>query len=197
MSDGLSLNADQILETERKVIAEKSQAKISNHFVIAAVLLLTFMAYFSTLGYEFVYDDQGQIVENSFIKSWSFAPQYFTKHVWSHIHTDQAGDSYRPVFLLWLLINRTLFGLSPFLWHFAVIAVHLLVTLLVYILARRLVKDELTAIMAALIFGLHPVHIEAVAWISGVTEPLLALFLISAFLFYMDWREGARKPTGQ
>ena len=184
MSDGLSLNA------------EKSQAKISNHFVIAAVLLLTFMAYFSTLGYEFVYDDQGQIVENSVIKSWSFAPQYFTKHVWSHVHPDQAGNYYRPVFLLWLLINRTLFGLSPFLWHFAVIAVHLLVTLLVYVLARRLLKDELTAIMAALIFGLHPVHIEAVAWISGVTEPLLALFLISAFLFYMDWREGRENAQG-
>ena len=112
------------------------------------------------------------------------------------MHPDQAGNYYRPVFLLWLLINRTLFGLSPFLWHFAVIAVHLLVTLLVYILARRLVKDELTAGMAALIFGLHPVHIEAVAWISGVTEPLLALFLISAFLFYMDWREGREGAPG-
>ncbi len=196
MSESLSLDAEQILEPERKVVAEKSQSKISNHFVIAAVLLLTFMAYFSTLGYEFVYDDQGQIVENSFIKSWSSAPQYFTKHVWSHVHPDQSGNYYRPVFLLWLLINRTLFGLSSFLWHFAVIAVHLLVTLLVYMLARRLVKDELTAGMAALIFGLHPVHIEAVAWISGVTEPLLALFLISAFLFYMDWREGRESAEG-
>ena len=112
------------------------------------------------------------------------------------MHPDQAGNYYRPVFLLWLLINRTLFGLSPFLWHFGVIAVHLLVTLLVYMLARRLLKDELTASMAALIFGLHPVHIEAVAWISGVTEPLLALFLISAFLFYMDWREGRAGASG-
>ncbi len=191
-----SLNAEQTLEPDRKVIAGESQVKISNHFIIAAVLLLTFMAFFSTLGYGFVYDDQGQIVQNGFIKSWSSAPQYFTKHVWSHVHPDQAGNYYRPVFLLWLLINRTLFGLSPFLWHFAVIAVHLLVTLLVYLLARRLLKDELTAGMAALIFGLHPVHIEAVAWISGVTEPLLALFLISAFLFYMDWREGRAGAPG-
>ncbi|MGA9770857.1 MAG: tetratricopeptide repeat protein [Blastocatellia bacterium] len=196
MTESQCLNAEQPLETDGNVIAEKSQMKISNHFFIAAVLLLTFMAYFSTLGYDFVYDDQGQIVQNGFIRSWSSAPQYFTKHVWSHVHPDQAGNYYRPVFLLWLLVNRTLFGLSPFLWHFAVIAVHLLVTLLVYLLARRLVKDELTANMAALIFGLHPVHIEGVAWISGVTEPLLALFLISAFLFYMDWRDGKEDASG-
>ena len=53
MSESLSLNAEQTLEPDRKVIAEESQVKISNHFVIAAVLLLTFMAFFSTLGYEF------------------------------------------------------------------------------------------------------------------------------------------------
>ena len=81
MSESLSLNAEQTLEPDRKVIAKESQAKISNHFVIAAVLLLTFMAFFSTLGYDFVYDDQGQIVQNGFIKSWSSAPQYFTKNV--------------------------------------------------------------------------------------------------------------------
>lgn len=195
MSESLSLNAEQALEPDRKVITEKSQVKISNHFVIGAVLLLTFMAYFSTLGYDYVYDDQGQIVQNSNIKTWSYAPKYFTQHVWSHIHPEQSGNYYRPIFMLWLLINRTLFGLSPFLWHFAVIAVHLLVTLLVYALARRLVDDELTAGMAALIFGLHPVHIEGVAWVSGVTEPLLALFLIPAFLFYMDWSESREKAA--
>jgi protein O-mannosyl-transferase len=153
------------------------------------------MAYFVTLGYQFVYDDQGQIVQNNFIRSWGSAPRYFTEHVWSHVHPNQAGNYYRPVFLLWLLINRTLFGLNPFLWHFAVVALHLLVTLLVYVLARRLVKDELTACIAALIFGLHPTHVEAVAWVSGVTEPLLALFLIPAFLFYLDWREGREEKT--
>ena len=196
MTESQSLNAEQTVEPDRKVVTEGSRVKISNHFVIGIILLLTFMAYFSTLGYDFVYDDNGQIVQNGFIKSWSYAPKYFTGHVWSHTHPEQVGNYYRPVFLLWLLINRVLFGLSPFLWHFAVIAVHLLVTLLVYRLAHRLLKDELTAGMAALIFGLHPVHIEAVAWISGVTEPLLALFLIPAFLFYLDWREGREGAPG-
>ena len=195
MTESLSLNTEQAIEPDRKVIAEAPRLKVSNHFVIAAVLIVTFMAYFGTLGYQFVYDDQGQIVQNSFIRSWSSAPRYFTEHVWSHVHPNQAGNYYRPVFLLWLLINRTLFGLNSFWWHFAIVAMHLLVTLLVYVLARRLVKDELTACMAALIFGLHPTHIEAVAWVSGVTEPLLALFLIPAFLFYLDWRESREEKT--
>ena len=47
-------------------------------------------------------------------------------------------------------------------------------------------------LLAALIFGLHPAHIEAVAWISGVTEPLLGIFLIASFLAYVQSRaEGA------
>jgi hypothetical protein len=195
MTDSLSLNPEQAIEPDRKVIAEAPRLKISNHFIVAAVLILTFMAYFGTLGYQFVYDDQGQIVQNNFIRSWSSAPRYFTEHVWSHVHPNQAGNYYRPVFLLWLLLNRTLFGLNPFLWHLVLVAVHLSVTLLVYVMARRLTKDEMTACIAALIFGLHPTHIEAVAWVSGVTEPLLALFLIPAFLFYLDWRESRESKT--
>jgi Tfp pilus assembly protein PilF len=44
--------------------------------------------------------------------------------------------------------------------------------------------------LAALIFGLHPAHLEAVAWISGVTEPLLGILLLAAFLSYVQARVG-------
>ena len=57
-------------------------------------------------------------------------------------------------------------------------------------------KDESGAtaieygLIAALIFGLHPALIESVAWISGVTDPLLAVCLVPAFLAFLNWREG-------
>jgi len=65
------------------------------------------------------------------------------------------------------------------------------VTYLVYLLARRLTRDSNTALIAALIFGVDPVHIESVAWISGVTDPLVALFLLPAFFCYLNVREQA------
>ena len=91
--------------------------------------------------------------------------------------------------MLWMFVNYMLFGLNATWWHLTTILVHLGATFMVYLLARRLLKDQWTALITALIFGLHPVHIEAVAWAAGVTEPLLALFLIPAFLFYLNWRE--------
>src|SRR5581483_8137450 len=45
-------------------------------------------------------------------------------------------------------------------------------------------------LIAALLFGLHPIHLETVAWISGVTDSLMALLLIPAFITYMHFREG-------
>ncbi|HVG20568.1 MAG TPA: tetratricopeptide repeat protein [Blastocatellia bacterium] len=166
---------------------------LSHRAVIVAALAVTFVAYVGTLGYEFVYDDQSQIVQNPNITSWKFAPLYFTQHVWSHLQVKMVGNYYRPVFLLWLLVNNTLFGLNAAWWHLATVVVHVAATFMVYLLARRLSKDAVAATVATLIFGLHPVHIEGVAWVSGVTEPLLALFLIPSFLFYMNWREARPK----
>ena len=62
-------------------------------------------------------------------------------------------------------------------------------TLLVYLLALKLTKDDYPSVAAALLFGLHPVHIENVAWVLGVNELVLAVFLISSFICYLVWRE--------
>jgi tetratricopeptide (TPR) repeat protein len=157
--------------------------------MLVIVLLLTFAAYAPTLRYQFVHDDQGQIVANPSVQSWRHLPEYFTKQVWAGYNPGLTGNYYRPVFLIWLRLNDMVFGLHPWAWHLTTILLHLLVTLLVYFLALRLVNEVFTAGIAALLFGLHPVHIEAVAWISGLTEPLLAVFFVLAFLCYLRTRE--------
>ena len=158
----------------------------------ALVVALTFVAYSGTLAFGFVFDDRSQVLENYTIQSWRYLPGYFTSHVWSYYDPGGPGNYYRPVFLLWLRLNHALFGLEPPGWHLTSVAAHVFVTLLVYWLALRVLRDQLTAAVTALIFGLHPGHIEAVAWVSGVTEPLLALLLIPSFLCYLNQRERAR-----
>jgi len=161
---------------------------------IVFVLALTFAVYAPTLRYQFVHDDRGQIVENPAVHSWHFVPTYFTTHVWAAVMPEGVGNFYRPVFLLWLRINDAVFGNHAWGWHFTTILVHVFSTLLVYLLAVRLGIRRDAALLAALIFGLHPAHIEAVAWISGVTEPLLGVLLLASFLAYVQWRlKGARK----
>jgi tetratricopeptide (TPR) repeat protein len=166
-----------------------AKRSVPQWLMLLAVVLLTFAAYAPTLRYQFVHDDQAQIVANPSIQSWRHLPQYFTQQVWAGYYPGMSGNYYRPAFLIWLRLNDMLFGLHPWGWHLTTVILHLLTTLLVYFLALRLARDPFTAAVAALLFGLHPVHIEAVTWISGLTEPLLAVFFILAFLCYLRARE--------
>ena len=155
---------------------------------MAIVLALTFAVYSQTLRYQFVLDDRGQIVENPAVHSWHAVPSYFTSHVWAAIYPEELGNYYRPLFLLWLRINDAIFGNQAGAWHLTTILTHLLTTFLVYLLVWRVGMGREVALLAALIFGLHPAHIEAVAWISGVTEPLLGILLIASLLCYLQSR---------
>jgi len=145
--------------------------------------------YAPSLRFAFVHDDRGQIVENAAVQSWRYLPQYFTDQVWAGIYPQTPGNYFRPVFLLWLRLNDMIFGRDPRGWHLTTILLHLATTLLVYFLARRLLVDEFSAMTSAAVFGLHPAHIESVVWVSGVTEPLLAVFFILAFLCHLKVRE--------
>src|SRR5215211_7496217 len=80
----------------------RQRLSISNRVAIILALALTSLAYAGTLGYQFVYDDRAQIVENSFVQSWANAPEFFTEHVWQRVYPNRPGNYYRPIFLIWL-----------------------------------------------------------------------------------------------
>jgi tetratricopeptide (TPR) repeat protein len=63
-----------------------------------------------------------------------------------------------------------------------------------YFLARRILSDSLSASLAAFLFGVHPVHVEAVAWVSGASESLAAAPFFGSILCWLRSRESAR-PT--
>jgi tetratricopeptide (TPR) repeat protein len=152
---------------------------------------LVFLIYAGAVGFDFVYDDTTQILQNPWLTSFSYLPRYFTSHVWAFANI--AGAYWRPLFLIWLLLHRILFGAHPAMWHLDSVLLHVAATGFVYLLARRLTRDRAAGLIAALIFGLHPALIESVAWISGVTDPLLAVCLVPAFLAFLNWRE-SRSP---
>src|SRR5216684_7840806 len=121
--------------------------------LLAVALLLTVVAYIGTLRFDFVFDDVPQIVENAQLRSWHSVPGFFSHHLWAEVAPNQTGNFYRPLFLFWLLLNFKLFGLHPVGWHTATIAMHALVTWLVFRLARRVLNDDVPASVAALLFG--------------------------------------------
>ena len=158
----------------------------------------TVLVYANSLSGAFVFDDTKQIVGNPTLKSWSSVLSAFTSDVWSfQRHTltaDVPPPYYRPLFTVYLTVNYKLFGLWEPGWHLVNLLVHTAVTVLVYYLLRRLSRDKVVALLGALLFGLHPAHVESVSWISGIPDPLAALFYVPSIIWYVRYRqEGDRK----
>jgi protein O-mannosyl-transferase len=158
-------------------------------FVVPVLLVAASAAvYLPTLKWDFVIDDERQIelMESRF--TWSQVPSYFTTDVWSYLD-QRAANYYRPIFVMWLMLTYQLAGLSHPLWHASAILTHALATLLLYFLARRLTGEQWAAGIAALMFAVDPVHLEGVAWVSGATEPLCAIFFFATLLCYLAARQ--------
>ena len=158
---------------------------------LGATLMVTAAVYVQAVFFEFVYDDLGQIVSNRQIKSWALVLGYFKSHVWAQ--SSNMAMYYRPVFMLWLTANYKLFGLHPAYWHLAVIGLHLLFCVLMCFLLWRLTKDMWVTATAVLLFGLHPAHVESVAWVSGATDPLMAVLVLGSLLCYLKHRDSGMK----
>jgi tetratricopeptide (TPR) repeat protein len=155
--------------------------------IIGAV---TFLAYVATLGFSFVYDDNGQIVNNPTITSWRYVPDYFTNHFWFGIAS--SSGYYRPFTLLWSRLNFVFFGFNPAGWHFTTVLAHVTVTLLVFRLALYLFRERPTAAITALIFGLHPLHVETASWICAASDSITASFMLGSFLMFLSFRDECR-----
>jgi hypothetical protein len=149
------------------------------------IAVVVFAVFANSLGGDFVYDDQRQILRNPLIQDPSLYSKALTSDVWAFKGdgTIAASNYYRPVFVGWMILNFLFFGTSPFGWHLLNVLLHLGVTLLAFGLARRFNLSRTAAFVVALIFGIHPIHTESVAWISGAPDPLFSLFLLAAIWF--------------
>jgi tetratricopeptide (TPR) repeat protein len=165
------------------------QSRTGDLYRLAAVLFITALTYLGTIRFGFVYDDFQQILSNPFLKSWRYVPQYFVSSVWKQLFPFDPGNYYRPLFLFWTRLNYSVFADRPMGWHATAIALHVLVTALVFFVVRKMTGRSTAAWLTALIFGLHPIHHEVVAWVSGTTESLFAAMFLAAFLAYLRARE--------
>jgi protein O-mannosyl-transferase len=107
---------------------------------------------------------------------------------------------YRPIVELSYYVDNWLWGMEPLTMHLEGILLHCANSVLVYLLARRILlrqenQTSLLPLCASLLFALHPVNVEAVAWIAGRTDPLLALSVLSACLFWLRWLDNPRWPN--
>jgi len=167
-----------------------SRFRITPDRAVLIGLLLTAAVYCQDFRYDFILDDVPLILLNSTISTWHNWKTLFLTHIFYFKESGIPSQAlhYRPLFTLWLMLNRQLFGLILPWWHLTSLLLHVIVSALVFELGVELLKDRWTAAVAALLFAFHPVHAESVAYVSVSTDLLATLFVLIALLSYMRFR---------
>ena len=165
-------------------------------FAVSIILLLTTIVYANTIHNDFTnWDDLSLVVENPAIRSLSIDNLI-------DIFTPKAGKTYQPVRVLSYAIDYYLWKLNPLGYHLGNITLHGFSAVILYLLLSSLLKqirsesslesNRIIALLASLLFAVHPVDVEAVTWISSRKYGLLAFFYFSSFYFYIKNSEKGR-----
>lgn len=161
----------------------------------ALLALVVFIVYAGALGNGFVYDDSPQIVENPFIQNPHYWWRIFTGSVWSFQGAGAHANFYRPLqfFSYWLIYR--LAGPNPAAFHLFHLLLYAATVWLVYQVGRKLFDNEPAAFVAALLWALHPLHVEAVAWISALPDAGFGFFYLLAFLLFLHAETSTHKQA--
>lgn len=157
-----------VLATKRKFI-----------FIIIAFSVLAYLPVFNA---GFVnWDDEDYVVNNKLIESFSNFNQILTEPV---------QGNYHPLTMLSLALNYSISGKTPLSYHIFNLLLHIINSILIFYFVLRLSKSGLwMAFIVALLFGIHPLHVESVAWVSERKDLLYAFFFISGMIVYLLYIE--------
>ena len=149
-------------------------------FALLAIFAITFIAFSSILNNDFTnWDDDVFFTENPFVRSLDF----------KHIFTNTIFFVYVPLTILSFAIEYHFFGCDSFICHLDNLFLHLAVTGLVFLFTSRLGLTIRVAAFSALLFGIHPMHVESVAWVSERKDVLYAFFYMLALCSYLQYLE--------
>ncbi len=152
-----------------------------------AALAITLIVYLRCVGNAFVFDDNEMIVINRSIGDPAMVWRSFVNDSWWFRNPNKLPQSayYRPLQDVWLWVNYQMFGLAPAGWHLMMIAVHLIAVWLVFRIAREITDSRWTPIIAATLFGVLPVHAQAVVWPTAIPLPMSAVFMLAGLLCFI------------
>jgi protein O-mannosyl-transferase len=148
---------------------------------LAAVVLI---CYANSLANGFVFDDHGHALQAKLLRDLANLPRILT-------------DSYRPLRDLSYAVDFALWGERAFGFHLTNILIHAANTVLVFLLLRRFTGETLSGALGALVFAVHPIQPDSVAYISGRRDILFAFFYLASFQSYLAYHRSKGFDEGQ
>lgn len=170
--------------------------------VAFAVCAAALVAYANTLTAGFVWDDVSSVLLHEHVQDPSQFTQLFRED--QHAFGRGQGNFYRPLVAASFMLDYAIAGpgpgvvdpatgmpdVSPFLFHLVNVLWHIAASLLLFALMTRLDAPRAVRAAVPLLYAVHPLHTEAVAYISGRADPMAAAFMFAALLCAL-WRGSA------
>jgi hypothetical protein len=172
--------------------------------VVVGIFAATFIAYANTFSNAFVWDDASSVLIHEDVKNARLAA-LFTKD--QHAYGRGEGNFYRPLVSLSFVVDYLLttwgqepalnsFGvpdISPFLFHLTNTFWHGLAGVFLFVLLARSGAPRVVQVCVPLLYVVHPLHTEAVTYISGRADPMAAAFGFAGLYFVVRSRTGSRR----
>lgn len=173
----------------RPQLVDSGQNKKNRIFIFIA-LFATLLVYSCSLQNGLIknWDDGGYIMDHKLIQKINVEN---VKEIFSVFYK----GNYHPLTTLTYALEYSIVGEKPFLYHLNNLIINLLNVFLVFVFVRKLTKKSEIAFITALLFGIHPMHVESVAWISERKDVLYTFFFLGSLLYYMKYREVKEKKT--
>jgi len=150
--------------------------KKKDFIYLLIIFLLTFAVYFNTLSNDFVWDDHYFVFREE-IKEISNIPSFFLNDV---------EGVYRPLREVFYTLTYNVFGENPLFYHLMSLLLHIGISVTIFLFVRKLTKKTFLSFLTALFFGIHPIHTEAVSFITSSFDNFGVLFMFLSLLFYLD-----------
>jgi tetratricopeptide (TPR) repeat protein len=170
---------------ENPIIWDSFWKNRRNILFLAAIMLLCFLVYIPSLQNGFVdWDDHGYILSNPHINKISTWESFLqnTKEIFS----TAVGGAYTPLTVMSFVFENFIYGVEkPKFWHLNNIILHLICVLLVFRISLALGLKIIPASFCALLFGIHPMRVESVAWVTERKDVLYGSFYLLALYYYI------------
>jgi len=159
-------------------------------FICLLLALATLAIYFPVSNYGFLsYDDPGYFSGN---------PRVLTGFTWSNIHwafISGEDANWHPLTWISLMLDATLFGTGAAAPHLTNVLLHAANSILLFLLFLQLTRAIWRSAALAMLFAIHPLHVESVAWISERKDVLSAFFGLLALLCYVRFAQAQGKSS--
>jgi len=156
-------------------------------FFLFLIVLLGIISYSNIYSHEFLWDDEFLIQKNQFIRSFDNFSKIFS--TCSGAGAGRLDNFYRPMQLVVYTIIYSLVGLKPWLFLFTNVLLHILNGVFIFFLIKKIFKNNFLGFLTSLFWIIHPVHTEAVTYMSGMADPLSVFFGLGSFLVYLNFKE--------